>query len=268
MVDRAPGQGAPLAGPPARRRAADRDHGDARDRGRGGGGTAVVVSFAAVSAQQPTVLLRVLAACAGAIAVAALRHRPVALAQGAARGGAGVRGRRQRARARTRTRQAGFMMAARILQWLAVYAALFLSARAARWFASAITLGCASAVAGRAGSRHLRRSGDHVRDGVARDAAAERARRAPARAGGHGPPHRPPQPQRLHEGWRTASTRSPDAPVRRSRSRCSTSTASSTSTTSTATLPATACSPRWLAPGAERCDPGTCSRASAATSSS
>jgi diguanylate cyclase (GGDEF)-like protein len=42
---------------------------------------------------------------------------------------------------------AGFMMAARVLQWLAVYAALFLSARAARWFALAITLGCLTAVA-------------------------------------------------------------------------------------------------------------------------
>ena len=105
-----------------------------------------VVSFAAVSAQQPTLLLRVLAASAGAIAVALFVTGPWLSRNGlhvavlAFVAGASVLA----AHAHT---QAGFVMAARILQWLAVYAALFLSARAARWFASAITLGCAAAVA-------------------------------------------------------------------------------------------------------------------------
>lgn len=47
---------------------------------------------------------------------------------------------------------AGFMMVARAFQWLAVYAALFLTAREARWHALGITAGCLAA-AGLNGTR-------------------------------------------------------------------------------------------------------------------
>jgi len=99
-----------------------------------------------VAAQQPTGLLRMLAVGAAAIAVTLFASGPW-LPRPALHGavaafvlGATV----LTANAHT---SAGFTMAARSFQWLAVYSALFLSTRAARWFALAITVGCAASVA-------------------------------------------------------------------------------------------------------------------------
>ena len=111
-------------------------------------GGLLLVSVFPVTAQQPSGLVRVLSACAALIAVTLFAAGPrlpragLHAAVAAFIFGASVLS----ANAVT---TAGFIMAARAFQWLAVYAALFLSAREARWHALGITVGClTAAVAG------------------------------------------------------------------------------------------------------------------------
>jgi diguanylate cyclase (GGDEF)-like protein len=105
-----------------------------------------LISFAPINEQQPIVLPRVLAAGAALTAAALFATGPWLSRAGlhAAVLAFVVGGSVLLAHAHT---AAGFMMAARTLQWLAVYAALFLTARAARWIALAITVGCLAATA-------------------------------------------------------------------------------------------------------------------------
>jgi diguanylate cyclase (GGDEF)-like protein len=106
----------------------------------------MLASFFPVAPQQPSDLLRVLAVGAALIAGTLFATGPWLPRAGLHAAvllfvlGASV----LCANANT---SAGFMMAARSLQWLAVYSALFLSARAARWLALAISIGCLTAVA-------------------------------------------------------------------------------------------------------------------------
>ncbi len=109
------------------------------------GGLLLATAFP-VGASEPVGLLRLLAAGAGLIAVALFAAGPslppaaLHAAVAALVVGAGVL-------TASATTTAGVMMAARSFQWLAVYAALFLSARAARGWAAAITVSCATAFA-------------------------------------------------------------------------------------------------------------------------
>jgi diguanylate cyclase (GGDEF)-like protein len=107
------------------------------------GGT-LLASFFPVTDRQPSGLLRVLSACAALIAVALFAAGPrlPRFALHAALGSLVVGVTVLSVNAAT---IAGFIMAARAFQWLAVYAALFLSAREARWHALAITVGCLTA---------------------------------------------------------------------------------------------------------------------------
>jgi len=111
-------------------------------------GSLLLASVVPVSDQQPTGLLRVLSACAAAIAAALFAAGPrlPRAALNAAVAAFVVGATVLSANAAT---IAGFMMAARVFQWLAVYAALFLTVREARWHALGITVGClAGAVLG------------------------------------------------------------------------------------------------------------------------
>jgi diguanylate cyclase (GGDEF)-like protein len=109
-------------------------------------GGLLLVSILPVTDQQPTGLVRVLSVCAALIAVSLFAAGPrlprpaLHAAIAAFVLGASILS----ANAAT---IAGFMMAARAFQWLAVYTALFLSAREARWHALGITVGCLSAAA-------------------------------------------------------------------------------------------------------------------------
>jgi diguanylate cyclase (GGDEF)-like protein len=109
-------------------------------------GGLLLVSVFPVTDRQPSGLVRVLAACAALIAIALFAAGPrlprasLHAAVAAFVLGASLLS----ANAET---TAGFMMAARAFQWLAVYAALFLSAREARWHALGITVGCLAAAA-------------------------------------------------------------------------------------------------------------------------
>jgi len=107
-------------------------------------GGLLVVSFVSVSDQQPSGLMRVLSGCAAAIAVALFAAGPrlPRLGLNAAVAAFIVGATVLSANAAT---TAGFMMAARVFQWLSVYTALFLTAREARWHALGITLGCLAA---------------------------------------------------------------------------------------------------------------------------
>jgi diguanylate cyclase (GGDEF)-like protein len=109
-----------------------------------GTGGMLLVSFLPISDRQPSGLLRVLAGCTALIAVSLFAAGPRLPRVGLHMGiGAflvvmTVLG----ANANT---LAGFISAARAFQWMAVYVALFLSAREARWHALGITLGCVTA---------------------------------------------------------------------------------------------------------------------------
>jgi diguanylate cyclase (GGDEF)-like protein len=107
---------------------------------------ATLASLVPVGAQQPTALLRAMAAAGALFAIglfaagprlpnAALHGTVVAFTFGATV---------LTSNAHT---AAGWMMAARSFQWLAVYVALFLPQRPARWHALAITIGCLVSVA-------------------------------------------------------------------------------------------------------------------------
>jgi len=109
-----------------------------------GTGGMLLVSFLPISDQQPSGVLRVLAACAALIAVSLFAAGP-RLPRAGLHVGIGaflvvvtVLG----ANAHTLV---GFISAARAFQWMAVYVALFLSAREARWHALGITVGCLTA---------------------------------------------------------------------------------------------------------------------------
>jgi diguanylate cyclase (GGDEF)-like protein len=108
----------------------------------------LLVSFLPISDRQPSGLLRLLAACDALVAVTLFAAGPRLPRAGLHVGigaftvvltvlGAGA------------NTLAGFISAARPFQWMAVYAALFLSAREARWHASGFAAGClVAAVAG------------------------------------------------------------------------------------------------------------------------
>jgi diguanylate cyclase (GGDEF)-like protein len=107
-------------------------------------GGLMLVSFFPATDRQPTGLVRGLAMGAALIAVALFAAGPrlpragLHAAIAAFVVGAAVLS----ANAPT---LAGFMMVARAFQWLAVYAALFLTAREARWHALGLTVGCLAA---------------------------------------------------------------------------------------------------------------------------
>ena len=106
----------------------------------------LLVSFLPLSDQQPSGLLRVLAGCSASIAVALFAAGPRLPRAGLHAGIAAFILVVAVMSANART-LAGFMSAARAFQWMAIYAALFLSAREARWHALGITVGCLAAAA-------------------------------------------------------------------------------------------------------------------------
>jgi hypothetical protein len=103
----------------------------------------LLVSFLPISEQPPSGLLRVLAACSALIAASLFTAGPrlprAGLHAGVAAFVVVVTVMSANAHA-----LAGFMSAARSFQWMAVYAALFLTPREARWHALGITVGCLS----------------------------------------------------------------------------------------------------------------------------
>jgi len=104
----------------------------------------LLVSFVPVSDQQPSGLLRVLAGCNALIAVSLFGAGPRLPRAGLHAGIAAFLVVLTVLSANANT-FAGFMSAARAFQWMAVYTALFLSAREARWHALGITVGCLAA---------------------------------------------------------------------------------------------------------------------------
>lgn len=109
-------------------------------------GALLLFSFLPVSDEQPSALLRVLSGCSALIAATLFAAGPrlpraglhaaiaafiVVMAVLCANANA----------------LAGFVMAARAFQWLAVYTALFLTTREARWYAAVITVGLLTAAA-------------------------------------------------------------------------------------------------------------------------
>ena len=137
-------------------------------------GGMLLVSFLPVSDRQPSGVLRVLAGCDALIAVALFTAGPRLPRAGLHAGIGAFVGVVTVLSANAHT-LAGFISAARPFQWMAVYAALFLTAREARRHALGITSGACGAAP--AASTARRAGGDRVHDGVGRDAAAERARR-------------------------------------------------------------------------------------------
>jgi diguanylate cyclase (GGDEF)-like protein len=107
-------------------------------------GALLLVSFFPVSDRQPSGLLRVLAGCAALIAASLFAAGPRLPRAGLHAGIAAFLVVVTVLSANANT-LAGFMSAARAFQWMAVYAALFLSAREARWHALGITAGCLTA---------------------------------------------------------------------------------------------------------------------------
>jgi diguanylate cyclase (GGDEF)-like protein len=106
----------------------------------------LLVSFAPISDRQPSGLLRVLSACSALIAVALFAAAPRLSRSGLHAGIAAFIAVLTVLSANAHT-LAGFVSAGRAFQWMAIYAALFLSAREARCHALAITLGCLAAAA-------------------------------------------------------------------------------------------------------------------------
>jgi diguanylate cyclase (GGDEF)-like protein len=109
-------------------------------------GGLLLVSVAPISDRQPSGLLRVLAACDALIALSLFAAGPRLPRAGLHAGVGAFLGVLTVLSANAHT-LAGFISAARPFQGMAVYAALFLSAREARWHALAITLGCLAAAA-------------------------------------------------------------------------------------------------------------------------
>jgi len=109
-----------------------------------GAGAMVVASFVPLSDRQPTELLRVLAACSALIAVALFAAGP-RLPRAGLHVGIGTFVLVMTVLCANANALAGFMSAARAFQWMAVYAALFLSAREARWHALGLTTGLLAA---------------------------------------------------------------------------------------------------------------------------
>jgi diguanylate cyclase (GGDEF)-like protein len=104
----------------------------------------LLVSFLPISDRQPSGLLRVLALCDALIGAALFTAGP-RLPRAGLHAGIGAFVAVVTVLSASANTLAGFMSAARAFQWMAVYAALFLSAREARWHALAITAGCLSA---------------------------------------------------------------------------------------------------------------------------
>jgi diguanylate cyclase (GGDEF)-like protein len=104
----------------------------------------LLVSFLPISDQQPSDLLRVLSGCSAAIAVALFATAP-RLPRAGLHAGIGAFIVVMTVLGANANTLAGFMSAARAFQWMAVYTALFLSAREARWHALGITTGCVAA---------------------------------------------------------------------------------------------------------------------------
>ncbi|HEX7292875.1 MAG TPA: GGDEF domain-containing protein [Conexibacter sp.] len=108
----------------------------------------LLVSLAPISDHQPNGVLRVLSACSALIAATLFAAAPRLPRAGLHMGIAAFLGVLTVLSASAHT-LAGFISAGRAFQWMAIYSALFLSAREARWHALAITLGClAGAVLG------------------------------------------------------------------------------------------------------------------------
>jgi len=113
-----------------------------------GTGAMLVVSFLPISDRQPSGVLRALSACAALIAVVLFVVGP-RLTRAGLHVGIGAFIVVMTVLGANANTLAGFISAARAFQWMAVYVALFLSAREARWHALGITVGClTAAVAG------------------------------------------------------------------------------------------------------------------------
>jgi len=104
----------------------------------------LLVSVLPISERQPSDLLRALAACDALIGVALFAAGP-RLPRAGLHAGIGAFVAVVTVLSASANTLAGFMSAARAFQWMAVYTALFLSAREARWHALAITVGCVTA---------------------------------------------------------------------------------------------------------------------------
>jgi diguanylate cyclase (GGDEF)-like protein len=109
-----------------------------------GAGGMLLVSFLPVSDQQPSELIRALSGCSALIAVALFAAGPRLPRAGLHVAIAAFIGILTALSANANT-TAGFVMAARAFQWMAVYTALFLASREARWHALGITVGCLAA---------------------------------------------------------------------------------------------------------------------------
>jgi diguanylate cyclase (GGDEF)-like protein len=104
----------------------------------------LLVSLLPISDRQPSGLLRVLAACDALIGIALFAAGP-RLPRAGLHVGIGAFVAVVTVLSASANTLAGFMSAARAFQWMAVYAALFLSAREARLHALAISAGCLTA---------------------------------------------------------------------------------------------------------------------------
>ena len=109
-------------------------------------GGLLLVSFLPISDRQPSDVLRVLSACTALIAVSLFAAGPRLPRAGLHAGIVAFLGAMTVMGASANT-LAGFISAARPFQWMAVYAALFLTAHEARRHALAITAGCFAAAA-------------------------------------------------------------------------------------------------------------------------
>lgn len=106
----------------------------------------LLVSFLPISDRQPSGMLRVLACCDALIAVALFAAGP-RLSRAGLHAGVGAFVGVVTVLSASANTLAGFISAARPFQWMAVYTALFLSAREARLHALGITAGCFAAAA-------------------------------------------------------------------------------------------------------------------------
>jgi diguanylate cyclase (GGDEF)-like protein len=108
----------------------------------------LLVSFLPISDRQPSGVLRALAACSALIAVALFAAGP-RLPRAGLHAGIGAFIGVVAVLSASANTLAGYISAARPFQWMAIYTALFLTAREARRHALAITAGCfAGAAAG------------------------------------------------------------------------------------------------------------------------
>ncbi|MGN6188626.1 MAG: diguanylate cyclase [Conexibacter sp.] len=108
----------------------------------------LLVSFLPVSERQPSDLLRVLAGVDALIAVTLFAAGP-RLPRWGLHAGIGTFVVAVTVLSASANTLAGFISAGRAFQWMAIYTALFLKAREARWHAVGITVGClTAAVAG------------------------------------------------------------------------------------------------------------------------